>query len=535
MQGTANFTFHVPIMNTGPGTTVRFSNHDLTLFSTASHDRNPLHLSAEYTRRTSFGQPVVFGVLGALACLSKIQPASDSRLSGMSLEFQNPMFLDIDYEVVITQQSPSASSVSLYDGSKVLVAADFTFAGSDGAVSAEALQASRPATSDRNKKALTDQIIARGEYSPDQSAMSELLRRFAIDEQRFGRMQLAALLWSSYLVGMEQPGRRALFHKLNLSFDNLKECCTPGFSYEAEVISTRTYMVRSELRLLSGEQLLGKGQSLAFLNPESPVSSIGTVSNLLAPSDDLKGKVALVVGASRGLGAMLTAALASQGCSVFANFNRSESEAVRLKESLAGSSGEVFLVKGDAADLVWCEQLRDRISQEFGCLNFLFCNASPSILPLQLEPKMVGRINSYVSDALALVSVPLSVFLKSIEERSGWSVVISSVAVDTAPKEWPHYVAVKSAIEGLVRVAARQYAEANFLLVRPPRLKTDLTNTPFGRGASMPPELAATKIVQRLKAPPLERIEVLCLREEEVTSETNRIDSSLKSFSGSKK
>lgn len=88
--------------------------------------------------------------------------------------------------------------------------------------------------------------------------------------------------------------------------------------------------------------------------------------------------------------------------------------------------------------------------------------------------------------------------------------------MDTAPKEWPHYVAVKSAIEGLVRVAARQYPEANFLLVRPPRLQTDLTNSPFTRGTAMPPEVAATKIVQRLQAPAPDRLEVFCLIEEEV-------------------
>src|SRR5262249_36957537 len=154
------------------------------------------------------------------------------------------------------------------------------------------------------------------------------------------------------------------------------------------------------------------GESLAFLSPESPGGSVRGVSNLLAPSDGLKGKVALVVGGSRGLGAMLTAARGRQGWHVLGKFNHRETQAHHLKECLVHVTGEVILVKGDAADLAWCEQLRARISDEFGHLDFLFCNACPSILPLQLEPKMVGRINSYVSQALALVSVPLSAFLK---------------------------------------------------------------------------------------------------------------------------
>ena len=55
-----------------PSSVVVFDQADIALFSAASHDRNPLHLSEEYARTTPYGQPVVFGILGVLAALGQL-------------------------------------------------------------------------------------------------------------------------------------------------------------------------------------------------------------------------------------------------------------------------------------------------------------------------------------------------------------------------------------------------------------------------------------------------------------------------------
>lgn len=490
--------------------TVRFSSDDLTLFSAASHDKNPLHLSAEFARRTCYGQELVFGILGAFACLSNSRPPLGCNLLKITLDFQRPIYLDVDYELTAVEETDTTRSVSFCDGSKVLLTADLTFAKCEPSLApwckTEPVLRQAPMDSDEQLRAGS---VARGEYAPCEAATRQLLARFAIDERSFGRLQLSALLWSSYLVGMEQPGLRAVFHKLTLCFEQLEQSNTANFFYEAQVISlTKFNMLRSKLRLSSKDQAVASGESIAFVTPRSPRGSVATVASLLPLEPRLEHKVALVVGASRGLGAMLTTALALQGCTVLANFKSSDSDACHLQESLAGAPGTVALVRGDAADLSWCEKLRARISAEFGQLDLLICNACPSLRPLHLEAKMVERINSYISQGLALVSVPLSVFLGLVDEACGWSVIVSSVSVDTTPREWPHYVSVKYAIEGLSRVAALQYPKANFLLVRPPRLKTDLTNDPLPHGDAMPTEVAASQIIQRLQHPAKERIEV---------------------------
>jgi NAD(P)-dependent dehydrogenase (short-subunit alcohol dehydrogenase family) len=494
--------------------TVRFSKDDLTVFSAASCDRNPLHLSTEFAHRSCYGQRVVFGILGAFACLAKAKPPVNSILSNIILEFPRPIFLDIDYEVIVIEQLTSTRSVSLCDGSRVLIRAEFAF--TECAPEPIAWEQTPPALRqlpvDPEDNDLRAGSSVGGHYLPNPTAMGELLRRFCIDEKCFGRLQLSALVWSSYLVGMEQPGLRGLFYKLMLSFGHLEQCGTAAFSYQARVRSLTAFnVIVSDLCLLSKNQVVATGESWALLTPRSPRRSVTTVANLLPSEPHLKDKVAIVVGASRGLGAMLTTALALQGCTVLAIFKSSNSEAAHLRESLAFAPGKITLIQGDAADVTWCEELRSRVLREFGQLDFLVCNACPPLLPLQLESKMVERINSYVNYALALVSVPISVFLQLVEEKSGWGVIISSSAVETTPREWPHYVALKAAIEGLTRVASLQYPTANFLLVRPPRLNTDLTNDPLPHGRAMSAEVAASKIVRRLLTPAKDRVELFCV------------------------
>ena len=504
-------------MNQYHSSKVQFSPDDLALFSAASHDRNPLHLSAEYARKTTFGQQVVFGILGAFGCLGRVEPRLNCTLSRVSLEFRHPVFLGIEYEVMTAEHSPGMISAKLCDGSKVLIKADFTLAkNSSIAPTSGALpEAESPLQipADPDDTEFTEGTIARGKYWPDHTAMAELLHRFGIDEHAFGNLQLSALLWSSYLIGMEQPGLRALFSKLSLAFENTHEYQADRLSYEARVISLNAFgSLRSELQLFSEGRLVAKGESRAFVIPKSRVQSVSELASLVPQSEQLKGKVALVVGASRGLGAMISAALVLQGCTVVVNFNRSESEARSLQANLKEAPGSVDLAKGDAADVSWCEQLEERISRQYGRLDFLICNACPALLPLNIEPKTAERINSYVGNAFALVSVPLSVFSKLLAETSGWSVVISSIAVETSPKEWPHYVAVKCALEGFLRVAAFQYPHANYLLVRPSRLQTDLvngpSNVPFGTAKAMPPEAAAAKIVERLQGATTGTVEI---------------------------
>lgn len=468
--------------------TIRFSSADIKLFAAASHDTNPLHLSAEYARKTPFGQQVVYGVLGAVACLGAIPLRAGHRLRMLSLEIARPMFLDVDYQI-----AAYGTSVLLMDGSTKVMEVHFDFF--PGAPLSS--QWSAPAQAPRADADSPDQSLfvpgftRRGEYRPNPEAAAALLRRFGVEEASVGTLPIAALLWSSYLAGMELPGERALYFKLALQFaDSVPTQAL--LAWHAKLLSrNKLNLLRSEVRLAIDEAVVAHGEISVFLRP-NPVSA---ALEDLPRSRDLEGKTALVIGASRGLGAAITRALVLHGATVLATYQHSRPEAMQLAGNLAGESGKVVLFQGNASDPEWCRTLH----AEYGSLDFLILNACPTVRPMRFESATLGRIHSFLEQAFALVSTPLAVFAGSVE---AWTILISSIYVETLPKELSHYVAAKAASEGLLRSAARQYGKPGYLIVRPPKLLTDMTNTPYGTSDAIAPEKIAAALVGRLLAAP---------------------------------
>jgi len=167
-----------------------------------------------------------------------------------------------------------------------------------------------------------------------------------------------------------------------------------------------------------------------------------------------------------------------------------------------GAPGRIELVQGDAADAQVCQRTLEHIQATYGGLDILVCNACPTIRPLGFAAESLERFQRFVAESVALVSVPMAVFGGNLAERGGWSVAVSSEYARTSPREWPHYVTAKSAIEGLARWTAANNERLGVLIVRPPKLLTDQTNTPFGRHGALPVEQVAAAIVRRLCASP---------------------------------
>ncbi|HWI60804.1 MAG TPA: SDR family NAD(P)-dependent oxidoreductase, partial [Symbiobacteriaceae bacterium] len=370
-----------------------FTQADLDLFCAASHDRNPLHRSPEYARRTAFGQPVVYGVLGALAGLGALPGRPGERLAGLTLEFMHPLFVGVEYRVQTDGQS-----FALYEGRRLATRGTARFApASVGVAGVTDGTAPRSEAAVRTEDELVPGLTVEGDYAPAAGPLQALAERFGVDAGH-----LAALLFASYLVGMELPGRDALFQQAAFTFE--PPALTGGFRAVVTAYDRRFQLLRVRAELAG----VATVETRAFVRQPTPALSAGALAELLPPSDGMAGLVALVIGASRGLGAAVARALASQGCRVAAAYSRSAAEAEQLAAETAGA---VVPVQGDGADLAWCLALRERIRQEYGRLDLLVCSAAPPLLPLSLDPDTVLRAERYVADSLALTSRPLAAFL----------------------------------------------------------------------------------------------------------------------------
>jgi NAD(P)-dependent dehydrogenase (short-subunit alcohol dehydrogenase family) len=208
----------------------------------------------------------------------------------------------------------------------------------------------------------------------------------------------------------------------------------------------------------------------------------------------LEGKTALITGASRGLGAIFAQVLSAMSCHVIINFQHSLDEATELQEKIKKLGGTVELWQGNIADVDWISSKKAEMLSNNKKLDILICNACQPPKEINFELTTINRVNEYVSENFEMTSIPLSLFSPMIDNVNGYGIIISSISVKEPLVIWPQYISLKSAIEGLVSSISKKYRKTNWFVIRPPRLLTDMTNSPMGNYTSADPYTIARKI-----------------------------------------
>ncbi|MEE1940369.1 SDR family NAD(P)-dependent oxidoreductase [Streptomyces sp. TRM 70361] len=485
-------------------TRVRASAAVVETFRHASADDNPLHVDSNYARRTAFGEPVVYGVLGTLLALSGLAPRPGRSPARISARFQAPVYVEQDYTCEVVDDTAERAVVRLRDGSRTLLEVTAEFRDGPGPDAGAAPEGAGTSASRQPRRAGLGEFtpgLSLGEgYVPRWDGIGRLVGELGLRERGLGPVPVGVLAWISYLVGMEAPGQAALLSDFDVVFEAADD--HGEFTAHAEVAEVQERF--RMLRLTGGAKALGvraEAAVRAFHRADVPTGDVSVLTGLLPDDTPLAGRTALVVGASRGLGAAITQALALQGAEVYAGFHRSAADAAAAAERVGDAGGRIRLLPGDAADAAWVAAARDRIRAEHGGLDLLVLNACPTPAELPLEPATSRRAADHVGRALALTREPLAGLAAEVARRGGRVVAVSSAWTASPPPGWSAYVTAKSAVEGLVHAAAAEHPRASWLIARPPRLRTAMTATPLGddRGAAVEPVAAA--VARALAAP----------------------------------
>jgi len=91
--------------------------------------------------------------------------------------------------------------------------------------------------------------------------------------------------------------------------------------------------------------------------------------------DRLTGKVAVVTGASRGIGRAIALRLAQEGAAVVINYNGSKERAQEVKTEIESAGGTAQIMQCDVADAASCDEMFQTIIKEFGRIDILVNNA----------------------------------------------------------------------------------------------------------------------------------------------------------------
>lgn len=221
---------------------------------------------------------------------------------------------------------------------------------------------------------------------------------------------------------------------------------------------------------------------------------------------ELTGKIALVTGASRGIGRSTAQALAAQGAYVVVGYVRGEEAAKKTLDEIVAAGGKGEIQRIDAADFAASESTVAEVAKRHGRLDVLVINAGISIDALMLrlkEEDLDTTLAVNLKGAIASAKAALKVMMK---QRSGRIVFLSSVVGETGNAGQTAYAASKAGLLGVTKSLAKEYAGRNVTVnaVTPGYIATDMTSAlteeqrsamlvgvPLGRPGE-PREIAAT-------------------------------------------
>jgi NAD(P)-dependent dehydrogenase (short-subunit alcohol dehydrogenase family) len=175
--------------------------------------------------------------------------------------------------------------------------------------------------------------------------------------------------------------------------------------------------------------------------------------------DDMTGKVALVTGASRGIGAAVARAFRSRGARV-AIAARGADALDQLAGEIGGSDGHALVIPTDVSDPDAVEKMVEQAVSEFGRLDFACNNAAGGgHPPMPLAEIPLEGFDSMQAISLRGVFLSLRAEIPAIVRSGGGAIVnMSSTAGLQGVGGLASYVTAKHGLEGLTKVAALDYA-----------------------------------------------------------------------------
>jgi NAD(P)-dependent dehydrogenase (short-subunit alcohol dehydrogenase family) len=176
----------------------------------------------------------------------------------------------------------------------------------------------------------------------------------------------------------------------------------------------------------------------------------------------LEGRVAIITGASRGIGAATSRAFAAAGAAV-ALAARDEAALASLADQLVAGGGRAIAVPTDVADPASVERLVDRTVGAFGRLDLAFNNAAGGgQRPTPLADLPVDAYDSAIAITLRGVFLSMRYEIPAMLEAGGGAIVnMSSTAGLEGVGGLAGYVSAKHGVIGLTKTAALDYADRN--------------------------------------------------------------------------
>lgn len=192
--------------------------------------------------------------------------------------------------------------------------------------------------------------------------------------------------------------------------------------------------------------------------------------------DDLKGRVALVTGGSRGIGRAISIALAEAGADVAINYVSHAAEAESAAVEIRKLERRCAVLQGDVSRSKTAQGLVDGVAGELGPIDILVNNAGIAT-PRALDQISEADWDETIAVNLKSCFLMTQAALPSMRARRWGRIInLSSVAAQVGGVVGPHYAASKAGMLGLTRIYAHQLAKEGITAnaIAPALVETDM-------------------------------------------------------------
>lgn len=205
----------------------------------------------------------------------------------------------------------------------------------------------------------------------------------------------------------------------------------------------------------------------------------------------LEGKVAVVTGASRGIGRAIALKLADEGAKVVVNYSGSQVKAEEVVAAIREAGGEAIAIQASVAKSDEVAALMDAAVKTFGSLDILVNNAGITRDNLLMRMKENEWDDVMDTNLKGVFLCTKAVTRQMMKQRAGRIINISSIVGVAGNAGQANYVAAKAGVIGLTKTTAKELASRNILVnaIAPGFIETEMT-------AELPEELKQGMLTQ---------------------------------------
>src|SRR5438034_623246 len=206
----------------------------------------------------------------------------------------------------------------------------------------------------------------------------------------------------------------------------------------------------------------------------------------------LEGKIALITGGSRGIGAAIAKRLAADGAKVAITYTQGADAAASVVKEIEGAGGKAFAIQADAADADAVKAAVEKTVAKFGRLDVLVNNAGTAI-PKKFEEATLEEMDRVIDINVRGVFIATQAALKHMRDGGRIIMIGSSVGERNMMPGLVPYAATKGAVKMFTQGLAREVGSRGITVnnVQPGPIDTDL-NPAVGDWAV--PQKAATAL-----------------------------------------